>query len=208
MKITKKNISKFVEEKLYAGIIGYEPDIKTMKCFDKPVLFFDGLKNNEIAETYWKLDANAFGGCEMAAPKYMKLDTLIMGGVPILMFLDKNDIDINLKNEYKTNLDYYPIGFMDLHFKGNNNFACSGLGIAKQYQNLGLSKYLISAGIHIANIDKLLIPTQQSNKIAIKAWNFLGTLEIISSNPFHDEKDTFIYQATNLNKLNLNKYIL
>ena len=194
------NLKKIIEN-MQVGVIGYNTSIAEKECFGKPVLEFDGLNDKDMAEAYWKLDGNAFDS--MAAEKYVKLDTLIMGGVPVCLFLDKDNIDFDLKSEYNVDLSYYPIGFMDLHKKQEGDYVCSGLGIAKQYQGIGLSKYLISAGIEVAGVENLIIPTQLSNDIAIKAWKFLGNLEVIAENPLHNENDTMVYEAKGIesNKL-------
>lgn len=175
------------------GVIGYDSPVSSQECFGSQVLSFDGLNDKAMAEAYWKLDGNAFDS--MAAEKYVKLDTLIMGGIPVCLFLDEENVDLSLKDEFGSQLSHYPIGFMDLHKKSEGSFVCSGLGIAKQYQGIGLSKYLITAGVKVAGIESLIIPTQLSNEVAIKAWNFLGKPKVIATNPLHNEEDTLIYQV-------------
>src|SRR3989338_10332848 len=86
-----------------------------------------------------------------------------------------------------TSLDYVPIGFLDLHKIGDGKFTASGLGVAKPYQGLGLSKYLIYAGAVIAGIEELIIPTQLSNSQAHFAWKHLSSLEVIADNVYHNE---------------------
>ena len=135
-------------ENLEFGVIGYNGNfehlIKCNSVLGKNLTYWDGLANNYLAEVYWKLDGCAFDN--QPAPKFMKLDTLILGGCPICIFLPKVEVDKGLvKKLGAENLDIVPIGFMDMHKIGEGKYVCSGLGIAKEYQGNGLSKYLIHA---------------------------------------------------------------
>lgn len=195
---------EYIQKHLYAGVVGHDIEI-SKECFGKPVLFFDGIADKEMAKTYWKLDGLAFTE-GMSAPEYMKLDTLIMGGLPVCLFLKSDEIDGTLIEKFGTDLEYYPIAFMDLHFKGDGAYACSGLGVAKEYQGNGLAKHLIAAGIHIGEIDTLYIPTQESNGPAMATWSKLG-IEVVSNDVFHTESDTIIFKASNLQKMNLESLI-
>lgn len=160
----------------------------------KKVLKLDALANKELANAYWKLDSNAFNN--QPAPIFMKLDTLILGGCPIVMMLPKEKTNPQLIKDLEAeNLEYVPIGFIDLHKIEKGKFTASGLGIAKPYQGKGLSKYLIYGGAKIAGIKELYIPTQLNNTQAYFAWMHLAPLEVVSSNVFHNEPGTVIYKA-------------
>jgi hypothetical protein len=69
------------------------------------------------------------------------------------------------------------------------------LGIAQQYQGMGLSKLLLYGGIMISGAEEILIPTQLSNAMAHFAWLNLSPLEILKIAPFHTQGDTIIYKA-------------
>ena len=160
----------------------------------KPLLNQDAIKNPEIFEAYCKLDGNAFGG--MSAERWVKMDYCILGGFPVVMYLPTETTDPDLVNELGTkNQKYTPIGFMDMHLIGEGKtFLVSGLGIAKPYQGLGLSKYLISMGVHLSDTDKLKVPTQLSNKMAHYAWEHAGKMNLIYSEVPHDKSDTVVYE--------------
>lgn len=185
-----------LKSKIKFGVVGcsYEPSslVKYNLANGEKIIHINGLNNKEFANAYWSLDKNAFG---TPAPKYMKLDTIIMGGVGIAMMLPKKYADSSLVKELNAeNLKDVPIGFMDMHHNGNNNYSCSGLGIAKQYQGKGLSDLLINSGLKITKTKSLLVPTQLSNIAAHKAWiKALGPLMIYKVNPLHDEDDTVVY---------------
>lgn len=168
--------------------------IKCDKVFGKELLWMNALSDKGLAKAYWKLDENAFNG--MAASMFMKLDTLILGGYPFVMFLPKEKADKKLvKDIAAEGLEYVPIGFLDLHKISENKFTTSGLGIAKPYQGKGLSKYLIYAALKTAGAEKLIIPTQLSNSFAHYAWLHLGELEVKANDVFHEEADTIVYSA-------------
>ncbi len=178
------------------GVIGHKQNwgklIKADSVLGQCILTLDGVKDKKLAEAYWKLDGNAFG--KMSAPKFMKLDTLVLGGLVVCMFLHKNDADPALVKELGAeDMEYVPIGFMDLHKVDEKTFSCSGLGIAKPYQGNGLSKYLIHAGVKIGNVHDLTVPTQLSNFMAHYAWLHLGSLWIDMIKPMHEEEDSLVY---------------
>ena len=168
--------------------------VKCESVLGKQVLHLDAVADKGLMKAYWKLDGNAFD--DQPAPVFMKLDTLVLGGLPVVMLLPAGFADPELCEDLEaTSLDYVPIGFLDLHKIDEGKFTASGLGIAKPYQGLGLSKYLIYAGAVIAGIEELIIPTQLSNSQAHFAWKHLGSLEVIADNVYHNEPDTVIYKA-------------
>lgn len=169
--------------------------VKVDNVLGKPVLTLDGLADKELMKAYWKLDGNAFD--DQPAPVFMKLDTLVLGGCPIVMMLPKSKVDESLIAELEADtLDYVPIGFMDLHKINDGTFAVSGLGISKAYQGIGLSKYMIYAGVKVAGVEQLYVPTQLSNAPAHFAWLHLAPLEIVASDVFHNEPDSIVYKAS------------
>lgn len=187
-----------VIEGIYYGILAMQQNhgalVKEDSVFGKPVLKLDALIDKDLARAYWKLDGNAFD--DQPAPIFMKDDTLIFGGCPIVMMLPKEETDCKLVDELEAkNLDYVPIGFMDLHKIDEGIFTVSGLGIAKPYQGTGLSKYLIYGGVKIAGVKELYIPTQLSNAEAHFAWLHLAPLEIVSADVFHNMPDTILYKT-------------
>jgi hypothetical protein len=132
----------------------------------------------------------------MSAPIFMKMDTLVLGGLAVCMFLHKDDADPALVKELGADgLEHVPIGFMDLHKIDGETFSCSGLGIAKPYQGKGMSKYLIHAGLMISGLQKLYITTQLGNKMAHHAWMHLAPLHIEKIASFHDAEGSIIYSA-------------
>ncbi|MBM3199324.1 hypothetical protein FJZ53_00180 [Candidatus Woesearchaeota archaeon] len=198
MKNLNKNELEDLINNISYGIIAmpenHDALIEEEYVLGKKILKLDALSNKELANAYWKLDSNAFDN--QPAPIFMKLDALILGGCPILMMLPKEKTDPQLvKCLEAENLDYIPIGFLDLHKIENGKFTASGLGIAKPYQGKGLSKYMIYGGAKIAGIKELYIPTQLSNKQVQLAWAHLAPLEIVSSNVFHNKPDTVIYKT-------------
>lgn len=169
--------------------------VKEYTVLGKPVLALDGLADKVLMKAYWKLDGNAFD--DQPAPVFMKLDTLVLGGCPIVMMLPKDKVDETLIAELEADgLDYVPIAFMDLHKIDEKTFAVSGLGISKAYQGMGLSKYMIYAGVKIAGVEQLYVPTQLSNTPAHFAWLHLAPLEIVAADVFHNEPDSVVYKAT------------
>ncbi len=169
--------------------------VKCESVLGKPVVHLDAAADKALTKAYWKLDGNAFD--DQPAPIFMKLDTLVLGGLPVAMLLPKEYADPALCESLEAgSLDYVPIGFLDLHKIDEGKFTASGLGIAKPYQGLGLSKYLIYAGAVIAGIEELIIPTQLHNAAAHLAWLHLGPLELLSADVFHNEQDTVVYKAT------------
>ncbi len=171
----------------------HETMIKEELVFGKKVLKLDALTDKNLAKAYWLLDGNAFK--DQPAPIFMKIDTLILGGCPIVMMLPKEKTDPELVKELEAEqLEHIPIGFIDLHKTAEGKFSASGLGIAKPYQGKGLSKYLIYGGVKIAGIQELYIPTQEGNKQALYAWAHLQ-LEKVYTNLFHNKEDTVIYKA-------------
>ncbi len=187
-----------LEELIQAISFGMLSDAEAVetKIFGKSVLQMNALHNKKLAESYWRLDSNAFGGTQ-PAPIFMKLDALIIGGLPVVMLLANELTDSLLVKELGAqDLEYVPIGFMDLHKKSEGIFAVSGLGISKQYQGNGLSKLLIYGGIKIAGAKELFIPTQLSNAAAHYSWLHLSPLEVVSADVFHNESDTIVYNAS------------
>ncbi len=169
--------------------------VKEDNVLGKPVLALDGLADEGLMKAYWKLDGNAFD--DQPAPVFMKLDTLVLGGCPIVMMLPKDKVEVALIAELEADgLEYVPIAFMDLHKINDGTFAVSGLGISKAYQGMGLSKYMIYAGVKIAGVKQLYIPTQLSNAPAHFAWLHLAPLEIVAADVFHNEQDSVVYKVT------------
>lgn len=169
--------------------------VKEDTILGKPVLALDGLADKGLMKAYWKLDGNAFD--DQPAPVFMKLDTLILGGCPVVMMLPKDKVEKTLIAELEADgLDYVPIAFMDLHKIDDGTFAVSGLGISKAYQGMGLSKYMIYAGVKIAGVKQLYVPTQLSNAPAHFAWLHLAPLKIVAADVFHNELDSVVYKAT------------
>ena len=161
----------------------------------KPILLYDGLKNEKMAIAYWLLDGLAFG--DTPAPKWVKHDMLINGGLPICMFVDKQHAAPALVGSLKAEeLDHVPIGFMDLHPCADGKYSVSGLGIAPPYQGKGLSKHLIHAGAVMAAMKQLIITTQLSNAKGHHSWLHLGPLELLHVKPLHDKNDTVVYAAS------------
>lgn len=200
MSLKKYNLftmeNKKLENTIQAGVIGLPENfslIKQNNIFGKPVLLMDGVKNKDIAKAYWQLDGNAFGN--MSAPKFMKMDALVLSGPATGLFMPNEMADEDLKSLMGKDLEYYPIGFMDLHKITEGKFVCSGLGIAQAYQGKGLSKYLIYAGVSISGAKELIMPTQLKNNAAHYAWSHLSNISVISKFPFHDEADTIVYKA-------------
>lgn len=199
MKISRRMVSrKGLFEDLYYGVLAMEENhkhlIKNDSILGKNVLKKDALENKDLANSYWKLDGNAFD--TQPAPKFMKDDTLIFGGCPVTMMLPKEKTEGKLVEELEAgDLGHIPIGFMDLHKISDGKFSVSGLGIAKPYQDKGLSKYLIYGGAKMTEMEELTITTQLSNPQAHYAWLHLSPLKIKSADVFHNEPDTVIYKA-------------
>ncbi len=185
------------KDKIKFGVLSFcenHNTIDSKEVFGKDILLLDGLKDKQLAEAYWKLDGNAFN--DQPAPVFMKQDALILGGLPILMFLPNEYENKGLKETIGAeHLENIPIGFMDLHRIESGKYSVSGLGISNQYQGLGLSKSLIYAGAKIAGIKELIIPTQLSNQAAHYAWLHLAPLKIISVDFFHNKTDSILYKA-------------
>lgn len=196
MGLCNEQLENIVENITY-GLLAMPENHKTMikeeSIFGKEVLKLNALIDKDLAKAYWKLDGNAFN--DQPAPVFMKIDTLILGGCPIAIMLPNEQTDPALVKELEAeNLEYVPIGFIDLHKIAEGKFSASGLGIAKPYQGKGLSKYLIYGGVKIAGIQEIYIPTQASNKQAHYAWSHLQ-LEKVYVNVFHNKEDTIIYKA-------------
>lgn len=168
--------------------------VKCESVLGKPVVHLDAAADKALTKAYWKLDGNAFE--DQPAPIFMKLDTLVLGGLPVAMLMPAGSADPEFCDAIEAaSLEYVPIGFLDLHKISEGKFTASGLGIAKPYQGLGLSKYLIYAGAVIAGIEELIIPTQLSNSQAHFAWKHVGALEVIVDDVFHNEPDTIVYKV-------------
>lgn len=196
-KMAKDSLEEIIDDVCY-GVLAmpenYADLVKEEHIFGKKVLKLDAITDKKLAKAYWKLDGNAFD--DQPAPIFMKDDTLIFGGCPIVMLLPKEKVDKTLIAELEADdLGYVPIGFIDLHKIAEGKFTASGLGMAKPYHGKGLSKYLVYAGTKIAGVNELLIPTQLSNSQAHYSWLHLGPLEVVSADVFHNKNDTTLYKA-------------
>ncbi|MFC1704893.1 hypothetical protein ACFLZ6_01025 [Nanoarchaeota archaeon] len=185
-------------EEIVFGVLGmasnYSSMVKDEEVMGKTVVGLDALVDKKLAETYHRLDANAFEG--EAAPAYMKLDTVIMGGCPVAMMLPNRYANNDLKKEIGAEeMEYVPIAFLDLHKTGEGKFVASGLGVSKQYHGKGLSKYMIYGAAKITGMEELVIPTQVHNAAAQFAWMHLAPLTVLSADVHHEEADTIIYRA-------------
>lgn len=168
--------------------------MKQQEILGKKVKKIDPLAEKAMVKAYWKLDGYVFG--DLSAPMFMKWDTLILGGCPVLMLLPKSEVEVMLVTALDAqDLQYIPIGMLDLHKICDGRFVASGLGIVKEYQGKGLAKHLIYAGVQIAGIKDLMIPTQLSNAAAHYAWMHLSPLEIMSADVFHEKEDEIIYRS-------------
>lgn len=190
-------------EKIHAGIIGTEDNkvsgLEETKLFGKPVMFFNGLEDKALAEFYWKLDGNAFE--DLSAPEFQKLDCVIMGGLGVMLMLETKELSpeylksMKVSDEFLSKHPYLPIGFFDIHKLNNGKSVCSGLGIAKDYQDKKLAKHLLYAGLELSGTKELIWAAQLSNFKAHYAWLSLGKLEIVKVSPFHSKPDTVVYKA-------------
>mgnify|MGYP006291509191 CR=1 FL=1 len=195
-KETKNNELGAILDNLSFATLGRGKNIASgNSVFGKEVLGLNAFENNRLAKSYWKLDGHAFD--DQPAPIFMKLDTFILGGLPVTIGLSGEEVETSLLEEIDAEgLEYVPIGFMDMHMNGEKEFTVSGLGIAPEYQGRGLSKYLIYGGAKISGAQKLTIPTQLSNAQAHYGWLHLAPLKIASLDVFHNEADTIVYDAS------------
>ncbi len=195
MKTEKAKGKKGIIDSVGFSMIGMNDGLVCSgEVLGKELLDYNAFHDKKLAKSYWKLDGNAFD--DQPAPIFMKLDALIIGGLPVVMMLPQEETDQGLVKELDAeDLGHVPIAFMDMHKTGERDFVVSGLGVAKPYQGMGLSKYMIYAGVKVSGANTLVIPTQLSNKKAHYAWHHLGPLEVLSSDVFHNEPDTIVYKA-------------
>jgi hypothetical protein len=185
-------------EEIVFGVLtmssNYSSMVKDNEVMGKTVVGLDALVDKKLAAAYQKLDANAFD--DEAAPAFMKLDTLIIGGCPVAMMLPNRYANNDLKKEIGAeDMEYVPIAFLDLHKTAEGKFTASGLGVSKQYHGKGLSKYMIYGAAKITGMKELVIPTQVHNAAAHFAWMHLAPLTVLSADVHHEEEDTIVYRA-------------
>ena len=168
--------------------------IKNKKILGKEILNLNAMEDQTLSNSYWKLDGNAFE--KQSSDKWVKNDTLLLGGCPVVMFLPKEYVEKEVIEDLEANdLNYIPIGFIDLHKISEEKFSVSGLGIAKKYQGKNLSKYLIYAGMKIPEVKELYITTQTDNEMSSYAWKHMGKMKLLYKNPLHNEENSVVYEA-------------